>query len=46
MRDYDIAPGVVAAVESFRLPEKLGLGLRMAIDELLQGIQSGECEVP
>jgi hypothetical protein len=23
MRDYDIAPGVAAAIESFKLPEKL-----------------------
>lgn len=27
MTDYDIAPGVAAAVSSFRLPEQLGFGL-------------------
>lgn len=27
MSEYDIAPGVAAAIESFRLPEKLGFGL-------------------
>jgi branched-chain amino acid aminotransferase len=30
MRDYDIAPGVAAAIESFKLPEKLGFGLANA----------------
>jgi branched-chain amino acid aminotransferase len=27
MSEYDIAPGVAAAIESFRLPEQLGFGL-------------------
>src|ERR1700744_5088047 len=27
MSDYDIAPGVAAAVAAFKLPEKLGFGL-------------------
>ena len=35
MSDYDIAPGVDAAVAAFKLPEKLGLSVSNSVSSVL-----------